>query len=93
MVKCDDGIAGNAKIRLAEALSGKKARFCLLTPVSTTVGTGESFRRITREEISVKEPSDLAAEYYAARFGCEMPREYFDIIDDITREVDAGQEQ
>lgn len=93
MVKCDDGIAGNAKIRLAEALSGKRARFCLLTPVSTTAGTGESFRRITREEISVKEPSDLAAEYYAARFGCEMPQEYFDIIDDITRAVDAGQEQ
>lgn len=89
MIKCDDGIAGNAKIRLAEALSGKKARFCLLTPVTTAAGRGESFKRITREEISVKEPSDLAAEYFAARFGCEMPKEFFDIIDEITREIDA----
>ncbi len=92
-VNCNDGIPGNAKIRLAEALGGKKARFCLLTPATAASGIETGFRRITREDISVKEPSDLAAEYYSARFGSEMPQEYFEIIDDITREIDSDREQ
>lgn len=88
MVKSDNGIPGNARIRLTEALSGKKARFCMLTPVSSQVTGNETFRRITRDEISVKEPSALAAEYYEARFGCEMPQEYLDIIDELTGLID-----
>ena len=80
-VSFDHRIDGDAKMRLAESVRNKKARFCCIQPVFRhKPDIGEISSLISRDNLEVKSPLEIANDFYTAIYGVDMPADMAEIM-------------
>lgn len=87
-VSFDSHVDGDAKMRLAESVRDKKARFCCMQPVFThKPAMSEITRLIARDDLEVKSPIEVANDFYTALYGVSMPHVLTDILHEAQTNV------
>ena len=87
-VSFDHRIDGDAKMRLAESVRDKKARFCCMQPVFThKPAMSEITRLVARDDLEVKSPIEVANDFYTALYGAGMPPVLTDILHEAQSNV------
>ena len=89
-VKTDGYLPAGSRERAMEALSGKATKFCLIKPVMERSGDAAfGGHELSVEEIRVKDPIDIARQYYMEQRGGEMDEETAGMLREAIERVRA----
>lgn len=86
-------VAGNIRSEIIRTLQGKKVKYCTMQtvrPASTSDSGAPTL--ISRDELRVADPVDMASAAFSARYGTAMPQGLLDKLATAIRTADSREE-